>query len=211
MKHRAPFIQTWLAAIAAAAVWGAAAAETYVYQEKDGTRWITDRQMDPQRFVFIDKYGRATATRSCRGVTPAILERRAGRYMPAARRIALGQQVDPDLVKAVITVESCFDARAISRAGARGLMQLMPSTAREYGVYNRFDPEDNLRAGITHLRDLLDEFQDDVSRSLAAYNAGRDNVHKYDGIPPFRETQGYVKKVLKYFERYKNTASVAPD
>lgn len=182
---------------------GSAPAETYVYQEKDGTRWITDRTMDPARFIFIQKYGRTTATHSCKGVTPAILEERAQRYMPVVIAYSENNNVDAHLIKAMITVESCFDAQAVSRAGARGLMQLMPGTARQYHVLDRFDPNDNLRGGIRHFRDLLDRFDNNLSYSLAAYNAGIHNVEKHGGIPPFRETRDYVQRVFKYYERYR--------
>lgn len=187
-----------------------ASAETFVYQEKDGTRWITDRPLNPLEFDFIDKYGRPTATKSCKGVTDMIMERRASVYMPTVRHLALERQLEPELVKAIITVESCFDARAVSRAGAHGLMQLMPGTARNYGVYDRFNPEQNLRAGIQHLRDLMDDYRDNLELALAAYNAGAHNVKKYRGIPPFRETQNYVVKVIDYFERYKSQSGFVP-
>lgn len=191
---------------------GAATAETYVYQEKDGTRWITDRSpalTDPSRFIFIQKYGGKAATRSCKGVTPAILEQRAQRYMPAVIEHSEKHNVDARLIKAMITVESCFDARAVSRAGAGGLMQLMPATARRYDVLDRFDPDDNLRAGIRHFRDLLDRFKNNLTYSLAAYNAGAHNVEKHGGIPPFRETQNYVRRVSKYYERYRQSDILA--
>lgn len=181
--------------------------ETYIYQEQDGTRWLTDRKLDPNEFVFIDKYGRPTATKSCKGVTAQILEARASRYMPKVKILAQSRQLDPRLVKAIITVESCFDTRAVSSAGAHGLMQLMPSTARDYNVTNRFDPDQNLKAGTEHFRDLMDLYKNNLQLSLAAYNAGAHNVKKYNGIPPFRETQNYVKKVLKYFNRYKQQSS----
>jgi soluble lytic murein transglycosylase-like protein len=181
---------------------GTASAETYVYQEKDGTRWITDRTMDPARFIFIQKYGRSTATRSCKGVTPGILEKRARRYMPAVLQYSQKNEVDAHLIKAMITVESCFDPQAVSRAGAGGLMQLMPATARQYKVLDRFNPDENLRAGIRHFRDLLDRFENNRSYSLAAYNAGAHNVEKHGGIPPFRETRDYVQRVFKYYEQY---------
>lgn len=186
-----------------------APAETYVYQEKDGTRWITDRPMDPSRFVFIHKYGRSTATLSCKGVTPAILEQRARRYMPAILQYSEKHDVDARLIKAMITVESCFDARAVSRAGAGGLMQLMPATARHYRVLDRFNPDENLRGGIRHFRDLLNRFEDNLTYSLAAYNAGSHNVEKHGGIPPFRETQDYVQRVLKYYEQYRQNDILA--
>ncbi|MBN1379973.1 MAG: lytic transglycosylase domain-containing protein [Gammaproteobacteria bacterium] len=184
--------------------------ETFIYQEKDGTRWITDRALNPQEFEFIDKYGRPTATKSCKGVTDVILENRANRYMPRIRNLALEQQLEPELVKAIITVESCFDARAVSRAGAHGLMQLMPGTARNYGVHNRFDPDQNLKAGIRHFRELMDQYRDNLRLALAAYNAGAHNVKKYKGVPPFRETQNYVTKVMDYFERYKQQSGIVP-
>lgn len=180
-----------------------AGAETYVYREKDGTRWITDRTLDPERFTFIQKYGRATATRSCQGVTPAILEQRAQRYMPAVIKYSEKLHIDPRLIKAMIAVESCFDPQAVSRVGARGLMQLMPDTARRYHVLDRFDPGDNLRGGIRHFRDLLDRFENNVAYSLAAYNAGVRNVEKHGGIPPFSETRNYVQRVVKYYEQYR--------
>lgn len=180
-----------------------APAETYVYQEKDGTRWITDRTLDPSHFIFIRKYGRTTATRSCKGVTPTILEQRAQRYMPAVTQYSEKHHVDVQLIKAMITVESCFDAQAVSRAGAYGLMQLMPDTARRYHVLDRFDPNDNLQGGIRHFRDLLNRFENNLAYSLAAYNAGVGNVLKHEGIPPFPETRDYVQRVLKYYERYR--------
>jgi soluble lytic murein transglycosylase-like protein len=182
---------------------GFASAETYVYQEKDGTRWITDRTMDPSRFIFIQKYGRSTATRSCKGVTSATLEQRAQRYMPAVLQYSEKHEVDARLIKAMIAVESCFDPHAVSRAGAAGLMQLMPATARRYQVLDRFNPNENLRAGIRHFRDLLDLFENNLGYSLAAYNAGARNVEKHGGIPPFRETEDYVQRVFRYYEQYR--------
>ena len=180
-----------------------AQAETYIYLESDGTRWLTDRPMDPRQFTFINKYGRPTASQSCKNVTHRVLENRARVYMPMVRHFAQQHQIDTALIKAIIAVESCFDSHAISRAGAHGLMQLMPATAAQYGVLDRFDAKQNLRAGIEHLRHLLDHFNDNLQYSLAAYNAGTRNVEKYQGIPPFKETQGYVKKVLQYYAQYR--------
>lgn len=186
-----------------------AGAETYVYQESDGTIWITDRTLDPEKFTFIDKYGRPTATKSCKGMTEKLMERRAQRYMASVNRYADERQLDPILIKAIIRAESCFDRRAVSRAGAHGLMQLMPATARSYGVHDRFNAEQNLRAGIEHFSDLMQLYRNNVRLALAAYNAGAHNVKKYKGVPPFRETQTYVKKVLKFFAQYKQHSGVA--
>jgi len=102
--------------------------------------------------------------------------------------------VDPDLVRAVIEVESAFEPRAVSAKGAMGLMQLMPATARQYGVADPFDPRSNIEAGTRHLRSLLDRF--DLSLALAAYNAGVGAVERYGGVPPYRETRSYVRRVM---------------
>jgi len=103
--------------------------------------------------------------------------------------------VSPDLVKAVIAVESEFDQFAVSSKGARGLMQLMPPAARRFGVSDPFDARQNIMAGTQYLRVLLDQFQGDLSLATAAYNAGENAVLRYGGIPPYRETRGYVAKV----------------
>ena len=102
--------------------------------------------------------------------------------------------VDPMLVKALIQVESNYKARARSPKGAMGLMQLMPSTAREYKVRNPFDPRANIDAGVKHLKSLIDRFG--VELALAAYNAGEGAVRKFNGVPPYRETRNYVSRIL---------------
>lgn len=107
-------------------------------------------------------------------------------------------KVDPLLVHAVISVESNYNPHAVSPVGAQGLMQLMPGTARQLGVRNAFDAEENIRAGVRHLRDLQDQYKDD-RLALAAYNAGAGAVKKYGWIPPYRETQDYVYKVGKKY------------
>lgn len=113
-------------------------------------------------------------------------------------RVAEDEQIDPYLLEALVSVESAFDSNAVSPAGAQGLTQLMPATARALGVQNPFDPEQNLRGGARYLRQMLTQFGD-LTTALAAYNAGPGNVQRYGGIPPFRETQNYVRKVQ---ERY---------
>jgi hypothetical protein len=104
--------------------------------------------------------------------------------------------VDPMLVRALIQVESGYRPRARSPRGAMGLMQLMPSTAREYNVRHPFEPKANIEAGIKHLKTLIDRFGDDVGLALAAYNAGPGAVEKFNGIPPYRETRSYVSRIL---------------
>ena len=109
--------------------------------------------------------------------------------------------VDPRLLAAVAARESAFDARAVSTVGACGLMQLMPQTARFLGVTNIFDPRENVFGGARYLRTLLDTFNGDLDLTLAAYNAGPGAVQKYGGVPPYRETQAYVKAVRATYER----------
>ena len=112
------------------------------------------------------------------------------------RSTASRHGISPQLVEAIVAVESSFNPLAVSRKGAMGLMQLMPETANAYAVRNPFDPLENIQGGIRLLRDLLHQFQGDLPLVLAAYNAGGKAVVEYNGIPPYRETQEYVKKVL---------------
>lgn len=109
--------------------------------------------------------------------------------------------VDPSLVRAVIHAESAFNKFAVSPKGARGLMQLMPATARELGVSNSFEPEDNIWGGVKYLSQLLQRLGNE-SLAVAAYNAGEGPVRKYNGIPPYSETQSYVKRVLRLKKQY---------
>ncbi len=123
-------------------------------------------------------------------------------YDPVIRKTSERYGVDHALVKAVIKAESNFDPQAISRAGAEGLMQLMPGTAKALGVNNSFHPGDNIEGGVRHLRYLLDLFNGNLQLALAAYNAGEEVVFRYDGIPPYQETRTYVQRVLEYFQNY---------
>ena len=111
---------------------------------------------------------------------------------------AMGQKygVDPNLIREVVNAESGFDSHAVSPAGAEGLMQLMPGTASGYGVIDSFDSAQNLEGGTHFLKDLLDRFEGNIPLALAAYNAGPGAVEKYQGVPPYKETQAYVQKIM---------------
>ena len=124
-------------------------------------------------------------------------------------RAARKYSVDPLLVKAVIQAESNFDHLAISPKGAKGLMQLMPETLRDMEVKDPFDPADNIRGGTRYLRQMLNAFEGDLPLALAAYNAGPDRVREFGRIPPFPETQGYVRKVLDTYQRLQDNPSLA--
>jgi hypothetical protein len=106
--------------------------------------------------------------------------------------------VDAALVSAVIKAESDYNARTVSNKGARGLMQLMPATAKRFGVVNSFDPSENIHGGTRYLRWLLNKFEGNADLAVAAYNAGEGNVWKYDGVPPFRETVNYINRISKH-------------
>jgi len=124
-------------------------------------------------------------------------------YNPIIKKAAERYEIDPALVKAIIMAESNYNPRAVSKMGARGLMQLMPATAEALGVEDSFNPEHNIHAGVRYFRQLLDRFDGNIEFALAAYNAGSRKVRKYNGIPPYRATQIYIEKVFVYYERYK--------
>jgi soluble lytic murein transglycosylase-like protein len=120
-----------------------------------------------------------------------------------AVKTAYRYKVEPAIIKAIIMAESGFNPKAVSKVGARGLMQLMPRTARSLGVENIFKPAHNIDAGVRYFKFLLDKYDGEIELALAAYNAGSYNVRKYGGVPPFKATKFYINKVLKYYEAYR--------
>lgn len=168
-------------------------AEIYVYEGPDGERIVSDRPIRGHDLVSrrdtVEGAGQLLAYRPANGASRADVE--------AWIRIASRHhKVDPDLVRAVVHVESSFDPNAYSSAGAAGLMQLMLETAREYDVTDRHDPRQNIHAGTQHLSKLLTRYGD-LRLALAAYNAGAGAVDQYGGIPPYPETERYVVKVMQ--------------
>jgi soluble lytic murein transglycosylase-like protein len=130
---------------------------------------------------------------------------KAGRYDSIIEKAATAASVEPNLLRAVIVVESGFNSRALSKRGAMGLMQLMPATATRFGVSNPYDPLQNVHAGARYLKFLIDRFGQDVRLALAAYNAGEDAVDRNGGqIPPFSETMAYVPRVMKIYQMLRN-------
>jgi soluble lytic murein transglycosylase-like protein len=125
-----------------------------------------------------------------------------GKYSDFIDEAASKYGVDADLIKAVITAESGGNSRVVSKAGAIGLMQLMPSTARGLGVTNAFDPKQNIEGGAKYLKSLIDRFSD-IRLAIAGYNAGPGAVSKYGGIPPYSETRKYVERVTGLYADYK--------
>lgn len=206
-------------------LWGftsQAAAKTYVYKHIDGTVWhtnITPTKVDKQEYTLIGvinsprpkkKKKNASKKRqiiSCGGVKDKSMATRAAKYEPLIDKLAHQYSISKHLIMAVVATESCFNSKAESPKGARGLMQLMPITARELGVKDPFDHKENLRGGVEYLGKLSKRFNYNPKLTLAAYNAGPGNVEKYQGIPPFPETEAYVEKVMDKFLQYMQSAS----
>jgi len=167
-------------------------AEIYKYVDKDGVVYLTNVPDSKYNLVLKETWVRFQ------------LGTNFEKYDLLIRKAAERYKVDYALVKAIIKSESNFDSLAISRAGAKGLMQLMPATANALGVNNSFHPEENIQGGVRHLRYLLDLFKGDLRLVLAAYNAGENVVFRYNGIPPYQETQTYIQRVLQYLQNYRN-------
>jgi soluble lytic murein transglycosylase-like protein len=134
----------------------------------------------------------------------------AGKTAPSSRdmndvisAVSSRHHLDPDLINSVIHAESGFNPRAVSPKGAQGLMQLMPQTASQLGVDNAFDPSSNVEGGTRYLRELLERYNFDLIKALAAYNAGPQRVEQYHGVPPYYETQAYVARIIRDFNRKK--------
>ncbi len=176
-------------------------AEIYVYTDTDGHVHLTDR---PPHDGFRKITSREWMHKPMQSLDTGNFIRNRKKYSGLVDRAARRYRVDEFLLDALITAESAYDPTAVSRAGAVGLMQLMPGTAERYGISDRYNPEANVYAGTRYLRDLLLQF-DNTELALAAYNAGENNVIRYGHkIPPFKETQKYVKKVMYYWNQYRS-------
>jgi len=181
--------RTGLVIAAILSVHSAASAEIRI-EERDGVLYV--RNVKPPQPVV------AKPSSPPNDPVPA---RTAGPYRDLIRAAATRHALAPELIESVIRVESNFEARAVSRKGARGLMQLMPATAARLGVRNVFDVRQNVEGGVRHLRYLVDLYGGNLALALAAYNAGVEAVGRYGGIPPYPETQAYVARVLRLVQR----------
>jgi soluble lytic murein transglycosylase-like protein len=185
---------------------GAASAQIYAWRDANGTLVLSDRSIDAPTDVFVVEGAPAYRTTRPAERPSASADRYDDLIIVHANR----QNLRPELVRAVIQVESGFNPRARSSKGAMGLMQLMPATARELGVVNAYDPEENIRGGTQYLRQLLDRYNGDERLALAAYNAGAGAVDRYGrDVPPFRETRDYVRKVGTAADGARSTVSSA--
>lgn len=181
-----------------------AQADIYRSVDRNGTTVFTNvRPTDGRWKLYLKE--KSAAVQVQRAPEPRRYAADSGSYAHHIQAAATANNIDAALIRAVISAESGYNPYAVSRAGAVGLMQLMPQTARRYNVANLHDPEQNIHGGARYLRDLLAMFNNDKRLALAAYNAGEQAVVKYGNrIPPFRETVAYVPKVLNYYERYRN-------
>lgn len=197
-----PFLSALAMALSMSMFSSQAQARVFIYQNADGSRIVSDHPLINTKAKLVkrarnmDKIGHYAARRSLRA------KRRMRLWSYFIYHESQKQGIDDSLVKAVIYTESYFNPNATSHKGASGLMQLMPATAAKYGISDLYNPKQNIIAGIKHLKYLMSLYPNNLKHVLAAYNAGENAVKKYNGIPPYRETQGYVKKVMKHFKRF---------
>lgn len=174
-------------------------ADFYSFIDASGVAHYTNVPVDPRYQFLLASPKEKTQSGDA---YDAVLLASASRFDPLIESAAAATAVEPELLRAVIVVESGFNARAVSKAGAAGLMQLMPNTARRFGVSDRFDPEQNVHAGARYLKSLIERYGNDVKLALAAYNAGEQAVDRCGRcIPRYRETQAYVPRVWQMYQR----------
>jgi soluble lytic murein transglycosylase-like protein len=181
---------------------GAASADIYTYTDSEGVvHFSTTRTPGAKVYIKADK---AKQRSSITPVMPSDTSiERFTRYDDSIREAATLYQIPTELVRAIIKVESDYDPRAVSVAGARGLMQMIPATAERMQVRDAFDPRENIFGGVRYLRVLANTFNGDLQLTIAGYNAGEGAVIRYGGIPPYEETRMYVAKVLAYYQQYR--------
>lgn len=166
-------------------------ADVYRYLDKDGTLCFTNLTPPTSKYqVIVRERKRFSTSRSTKKYD--------GHIQEASRK----HGVSFPLIKAIIKAESDFDPRAVSKKGAKGLMQIMPSNFKVLGIQDPFNPRENIMGGVLYMRQLLDRFDGKIRLALAAYNAGEESVERSKGIPPIPETEDYVHKVMKFYELF---------
>jgi soluble lytic murein transglycosylase-like protein len=176
-------------------------AVVYTFTDASGITHFTNVPSDPRYAGMARASFRVLAYKSVK--TSSGYPTASDRYAPLVKKAAREHSLDQALLQAMIAAESGFDPHAVSPKGAVGLMQLMPETARRYGVRNLYDPAENIQGGAKYLRDLMQKFNNDLSLTLAAYNAGENAIIQYGHrIPPYRETLQYVPRVLTLYRQY---------
>jgi soluble lytic murein transglycosylase-like protein len=171
-----------------------ALADVYVHKDKDGVLTFTNvPNHSGFRRVFRES------------ISPLSRQTYTSNFDNFIISASARHSIDPDLIRAVIKTESDFNSNARSPKGAMGLMQLMPDTARQHNVLDAYDPLDNIEGGVRHLRLLLSRYRGNLELSLAAYNAGINAVERHGGIPPYAETRQYVRRVLGFYDGYRET------
>ena len=187
---------------------GIAHADIYRYVDADGTVHFTNVPQDSRFKVYLkEKRKPDPVTDTLASEIRYYNEKDRARYAKPIQDAARATRLEPALIHAVISAESGYNPFARSRKGAAGLMQLMPETAKRYGVKNRLDPTQNISGGARYLRDLIRLFNNDVQLAVAAYNAGENAVVRYGNrIPPYQETMTYVPRVMTYYKKYRTTS-----
>jgi soluble lytic murein transglycosylase-like protein len=187
---------------------GIAHADIYRYVDADGAVHFTNVPQDSRFKVYLkEKRKPDPVTDTLASEIRYYDEKERARYAKPIQDAARATRLEPALIHAVISAESGYNPFARSRKGAAGLMQLMPETAKRYGVKNRLDPAQNISGGARYLRDLIRMFNNDLQLAIAAYNAGENAVVRAGNrIPPFQETMIYVPRVMSYYKKYRTTS-----
>ena len=208
------FFMFWMAGFLVCLVMGCGHEPTSPYSRATPPTW--NPEMAPVH--FLEDGGEPSDQESVKMPTPDMptpfpLSTRDAEWLfrPLIIDAACKYQVDQALIKAIIMTESRYNAEAVSKEGAKGLMQIMPRTAVAMGIEDPLDPFDNIHGGVKYLRQLLDEFNGNTRLALAAYNAGSNRVKEYRGVPPFEVTIQFVQKVFKYQHQFKRTIKEQPD
>jgi soluble lytic murein transglycosylase-like protein len=211
MVKRTKKIVCYLAFLAASMLALDAPADIYSYTDADGTVHFTNsspKGKDKKKFKIYLKTPKKRMARP--GVVPIPARNtdpaRYSRFDASIKEAARAHTIPETFIRAIIRVESDYDPRVVSVAGAQGLMQLMPGTAKRMGCTNSFDPHQNIMGGTRYLRHLANMFGGDMVLTIAGYHAGEGAVQKYNGVPPYTSTKGYIQKVLKFYYRFKKKA-----